>query len=226
MAERRELIAEVAENLKKRGFEVHIAATPEEGKVTALALIPEGDSVCWGGSETVRELGIIEALRAAGKNKLIDRASASTPEETAEIMRSGLLADTFVTSVNAVSRDGWLVNIDGTGNRVAATIYGPRNIVLVVGVNKLVDGGLDDAIYRARNVAAPLNTKRLGRKTPCAASRRTRYAASSSSRATANPPTASSSSSSTPNSDIKEPQKVSTAAPAALLGIARSALPR
>ena len=143
MAERRELIAEVADNLKKRGFEVHIAATPEEGKVTALALIPEGDSVCWGGSETVRELGIIEALRAAGK-------------------------DTFVTSVNAVSRDGWLVNIDGTGNRVAATIYGPRNIVLVVGANKLVDGGLDDAIYRARNVAAPLNTKRLGRKTPCA----------------------------------------------------------
>ena len=168
MAERRELIAEVADNLKKRGFEVHIAATPEEGKATALALIPEGDSVCWGGSETVRELGIIEALRAAGKNKLIDRASASTPEETAEIMRSGLLADTFVTSVNAVSRDGWLVNIDGTGNRVAATIYGPRNIVLVVGANKLVDGGLDDAIYRARNVAAPLNTKRLGRKTPCA----------------------------------------------------------
>ena len=97
----------------------------------------------------------------------MDRDKAACPEEKAALMREGLTADTFISGINALSTDGWIVNIDGTGNRVAATIYGPRNIIFVVGVNKLVDGGVDAAIERARNVAAPLNAQRFDIATPC-----------------------------------------------------------
>lgn len=161
------VVAKTLENLKRRQFDAHYCETADEARNLALSLIPEGDSVAWGGSKTAEQIGLIQSVRAAGKFDVIDRDKATTPGEKSALMRRGLAADTFISGVNGLSSDGWIVNIDGTGNRVAATVYGPRNIIFVVGVNKLVDGGVEDAIERARNVAAPLNAQRFDIATPC-----------------------------------------------------------
>ena len=149
----------VVEGLRKRGFDAFFAKTKEEGAKVALSLIDEGSSVSWGGSVSVEQSGILEKLRA-GNFKLIDRDEAKSPEERLEIMRRGLTADVFLTSFNAVSEDGVLFNIDGMGNRVAAISFGPKSVVALVGVNKIV-GGESDLESRALKVAAPLNAKRL-----------------------------------------------------------------
>lgn len=163
------VVAKTLENLKRRQFEAYYCETADEACGLALSLIPEGDSVAWGGSKTAEQIGLIQAVRTAGKFNVIDRDKATTPEEKAAFMRQGLSADTFISGINGLSSDGWIVNIDGTGNRVAATVYGPRNIIFVAGVNKLVDGGVEDAIDRARNIAAPRNAQRFDIATPCKA---------------------------------------------------------
>lgn len=163
------LVEKAVANLKHRQFEAYFAATAEEARDLALSLIPEGDTVAWGGSKTAEQIGLIDAVRTSEKFDVIDRDKATTPEEKAAFMREGLTADTFISGINGLSSDGWIVNIDGTGNRVAATVYGPRNIIFVAGVNKLVDGGVEAAIDRARNVAAPLNAQRFDIATPCKA---------------------------------------------------------
>ncbi len=162
-----EVVKKTIDHLKRRQFDVSYAKTKEEGKDIALSLIPEGVTVCWGGSKTATEIGLIDAVRESGKYILLDRDAVAV-EDRAELMKKGLTAHTFIASINGVSSDGWLVNIDGTGNRVAATIYGPENVILVIGVNKIADGGLHEAIYRARNMSAPPNTVRLNKNTPCA----------------------------------------------------------
>lgn len=167
MALYKNAVEKTIENLSRRQFAAYYCETSEEARDLALSLIPEGDKVAWGGSKTAEQIGLIEAVRTAGKFSVVDRDKAACPEEKAVLMREGLTADTFISGINALSTDGWIVNIDGTGNRVAATIYGPRNIIFVVGVNKLVDGGVDAAIERARNVAAPLNAQRFDIATPC-----------------------------------------------------------
>lgn len=153
-------------NLRKRKFEAYYCATAEEAKELALSLIPAGDTVAWGGSVTAEKTGLIVAVKERKDIKLIDRDTATTPEEKRSLMRRSLLADSYIAGVNGISSDGWLVNIDGTGNRVAAITFGPENVILLAGVNK-IENTVAQAVGRARNVAAPLNVARLNIQNPC-----------------------------------------------------------
>lgn len=153
------------EALKKRQFDACYCSTAAEAVEKVLELIPQEDVVSWGGVMTVDELGIKDALRRRGQS-VIDRDTARSPEERVEMLHRSLGCDTFLMSSNAISEDGQLVNIDGTGNRVAALCYGPRQVIVVAGMNK-VAAGLDGALARARHVAAPANAQRFGGKTPC-----------------------------------------------------------
>lgn len=166
-SKRNELLGKrLVENLKKRNMDAYYCATKDEALAKALELIPDGDVVSWGGSESLNQIGLIEAVKK--RNKVIDRATAATVEEKQELMRQALLCDTYLMSSNAVSQDGQLVNIDGNGNRCAALIYGPKSVVMIVGMNK-VAADLDTAMSRARNTAAPANVQHFpGIKTPCA----------------------------------------------------------
>jgi hypothetical protein len=156
----------LAENLKKRHFEAWYFENTAEALDKLYSLIPAEHSVSWGGSLSIDGEKIQAALGKKGC-PLIDRDKAATPEERLELQRRGLLADTFLGSANAISESGEIVNIDGFGNRVAAYIFGPKQVILLVGMNKVAKT-LDDAITRARTVAAPLNMQRFGEKdTPC-----------------------------------------------------------
>ena len=155
----------VAEALNKRFFEAYYCSDRESGLQKVLELIPQNHVVSWGGTSTVDELGIKDALRQRGQ-AVIDRDTAKDAQERKEMLTKALTCDTFLMSSNAISSDGELVNIDGTGNRVAALCFGPDQVVVVAGMNK-VAGDLDDAMGRARQVAAPINAQRFQLKTPC-----------------------------------------------------------
>ena len=152
--------------MKKRQFDAYYCSTAEEAVEKVLELIPEGDVVSWGGVATVDQLGIKDRLRQRNQ-PLIDRDTAKTPDERMDMLRQALTCDTFLMSSNAISEDGQLVNIDGMANRVAALCFGPKQVIVVAGMNK-VAGDLNAAIARARNVAAPANAQRFNIKTPCA----------------------------------------------------------
>lgn len=156
----------VAENLKKRHFEAYYVSTKEEALAKVLELIPADHSVSWGGTMTMDEIGLKEQLNA--KNyKVIDRDLAKTPEERVELMHQALLCGTYIMSSNAISEDGQLFNIDGNGNRVAALCYGPKSVIVIAGMNKVVKT-VEDAYSRARNLAAPANNQRFANsKAPC-----------------------------------------------------------
>ena len=156
----------VAAALHKRNMEGYYCSTADEAVEKVLELIPAGDVVSWGGVATVDELGIKERLRHRGQ-PVIDRDTARTPEERMAMLHQALTCDTFLMSSNAISTDGQLVNIDGMANRVAALCFGPKQVIVVAGMNK-VAGDLNAAIARARNVAAPANAQRFNIKTPCA----------------------------------------------------------
>ena len=158
---------QVVKALKKRQMDAYYCSTAAEAVEQVLSLIPAGDVVSWGGVATVDELGIKEQLRQRGQ-AVIDRDTAQTPEERVAMLHQALGCDTFLMSSNAISEDGQLVNIDGTGNRVAALCFGPRQVIVIVGMNK-VAADLDGAIARARHIAAPANAQRFDGKTPCAA---------------------------------------------------------
>ena len=156
----------IVEALKKRHFEAYYCSTSAEAAQKVMALIPEDHVVSWGGTVAMDELGILARVRA-GERKVIDRDTAQSPEERSELMRRSLLCDTFLMGSNAISEDGQLVNIDGNGNRVAALCYGPKSVIVVVGMNK-VAADLETAVQRARHVAAPVNAQRFpAKKTPC-----------------------------------------------------------
>ena len=157
----------LVKNLKSRHFDAYYCSTKEEALQQALSLIPEGDSIGWGGSMTCQQIGLLDAVKQ-GNYRAIDRETAKTPEEREEIMRRAMVADTFLTSANAISLDGQMVNIDGNGNRVAAIVYGPKQVIVVAGMNK-VENTLEAAITRARTVAAPMNQQRFGLPNPCGA---------------------------------------------------------
>lgn len=152
--------------LKQRNMEASYAATKEEALEQALAWIPEGSCIGWGGSVSIDAIGLKDAVRQ-GDYRVIDRDTAANAEEK-EAMYRRILADCdyFLTSTNAISQDGVLVNIDGTANRLAAMCYGPRHVLYIVGMNKVV-ATAEDALHRARNEAAPINAMRFGLKTPC-----------------------------------------------------------
>ena len=155
----------VAEALNKRYFEAYYCSGRDEALEKILELIPQGHVVSWGGATTVDELGVKDALRQRGQ-AVIDRDTAKDAQERQEMLKKALTCDTFLMGSNAVSADGQLVNIDGTGNRVAALCFGPSQVIVVAGMNK-VAGDLDAAMRRAREVAAPINAQRFQLKTPC-----------------------------------------------------------
>ena len=158
--------ASVIRNLEKRNMTGYYCATKEEAREKVLSLIPEGSSITWGGTETMTQLGVFDAIRE--KNyELIDRATAKTPEESRALYAKMVCADYFLTSANAITLDGEIVNIDGNSNRVACIAYGPSHVIIAAGMNKLV-ANLDAAIARVKTFACPPNAVRVGASTPCA----------------------------------------------------------
>ena len=155
----------LVKNLQKRHFEAYYCPTKEAALEQILALIPAGSSVGWGGAISAAQVGVQEAVHA-GDYKGIDRDRFSDPAEKLRCMRECFNADYFITGANALSIDGQMVNIHGNGNRVGMSVYGPKNIIVVAGMNK-VCATLEDAVKRARTVAAPMNQQRFGLNNPC-----------------------------------------------------------
>ena len=159
LKERNKKLSEnVIKSLKKRHFNAIYCENAAEALQEITKLITKEETVSWGGSVTLEQTGITKYLIENGYN-VIDRDSAKTPEEKAQLLRKGLVCDTFLMSTNALSEDGQLVNIDGTGNRVAALCYGPKRVIVVAGMNK-VTKTVQDALARVRNLAAPVNMQR------------------------------------------------------------------
>ena len=157
------LAQKVIKGLQSRNMSGYWAESREEALRIALELIPEGSSVSMGGAMSAHEIGLVEAVKS-GNYRFIDR-DAMTDKRAA--MLAGYDADVFLSSCNAITEDGVLVNIDGNANRVSAIAQGPRKIVMIVGMNKVCPD-VDTAMKRARNVAAPINAQRFGLSTPCA----------------------------------------------------------
>ena len=151
--------------LKSRQFDAYYCQTGEQALEKALELIPAGSVVGWGGATSASQIGLLDVMRT-GDYREIDRDKAQTVEERVQLMRQCLLSDVFITGANAISMDGQMVNIDGNGNRVAAIVYGPKRVLVIAGMNKVVDT-LEDAVARARTVAAPINKQRFPAPTPC-----------------------------------------------------------
>lgn len=149
-------------NLQSRQFDAFYCETGEQALEKALELIPKGSVIGWGGAMSAQQIGLLDAMHSADY-RAIDRDLA---EDRVQAMRECLLSDVFITGANALSLDGQMVNIDGMGNRVAAICYGPKSVIVIAGMNKVADT-LEDAIRRARTVAAPMNKQRFQAETPC-----------------------------------------------------------
>lgn len=161
---RNELLAEkVMKGLTSRNMSAYYAESREAALKTALSLIPEGAVVTMGGVMSAYEIGLVDSLEK-GNYRYINRDKA---EDKAAAMRAAYDADVFLTSANAMTEDGIIVNIDGNANRVSAIANGPKKVIFIVGMNKICDD-VDGAMKRARNVAAPINAQRFGLNTPCA----------------------------------------------------------
>ncbi|MDL2297876.1 lactate utilization protein [Synergistaceae bacterium OttesenSCG-928-D05] len=158
--------ASLCKTLEKRGFKAQYAATAEDAKNIIAALIEDGASVGVPGTVTVRQIGLMEALAAKGCKVVHHWDPALTREARLKVLMDEMNTDWYVTSSNAVSMDGSLVNIDGTGNRVAVMSWALGKIIYVIGVNKIT-GDLESAMDRARNIASPANAIRTGAQTPC-----------------------------------------------------------
>jgi len=156
------------EALGQNGFTALYCRTGREAHDYILRESADAHSIGFGGSRTLTDLNLQDLLQAQGKEILNHSLPGLTPEERLNIMRSQLTCDLFLTGSNAVTLSGWLVNIDGNGNRVAAMSFGPKKVIVVAGRNKLVDGDMHAAITRIKNSAAPPNAKRLNYNTPCA----------------------------------------------------------
>ena len=155
----------LVKNLQKRHFEAYYCPTKEEALAQVLALMPEGSTVGWGGAVSAAQVGVQEAVHAGNYN-VIDRDQFADPAEKLRCMRECFNADYFITGANAISLDGQMVNIDGNGNRVGMIVYGPKHIIVVAGMNK-VCATIEDAVKRARTIAAPMNQQRFGLPNPC-----------------------------------------------------------
>ena len=155
----------IIKGLEKRNMEGVFCETKEDALAKALSYIEEGSSVTWGGSMSISEIGLMDAVKN-GNYEIIDRSVAKNYDEQREIFSKAVLADYYLMSSNAITLDGELINIDGTGNRVACLTYGPKNVIMIVGMNKVVND-VEDGIKRVRNFASPPNTLRLRLKTPC-----------------------------------------------------------
>jgi L-lactate utilization protein LutB len=166
-------LTELKEALTENNFDVFIAENPEEAKSIVLEkIIPEisPKSVSWGGSLTFVATGLYDVFKNNNDLDVLDTYDKKlSPEESLERRRRSLLVDLFITGSNAVTEAGQLVNLDMIGNRVGAITFGPKHVIILVGRNKIVPD-LDEAMFRIQNYAAPVNTMRLDKKTPCAKS--------------------------------------------------------
>jgi acetylglutamate kinase len=160
-------IIKTIEALKSNNMNGYLVKTKEELISKIEELVPDKSTVSCGGSMSLFEYGVIDHLRS-GRYKFLDRYEEGlTQEKITQIFKESFFADAYFASSNAVTEDGKLYNVDGNGNRVAAMLYGPEKVILLVGVNKIVKN-IDEAIKRIREVAAPANAKRLNKHTPCA----------------------------------------------------------
>lgn len=164
---RKKLLAErMIKNLNRRNMEAFYCPTGKEAVEKVSELIEDGSTVTWGGTMTVRDLGIPDALRDRGTLKVLDRDLAVDREEQLQIYLKAFTADVYLTSANAISEDGVIVNVDGNGNRVAAISWGPKKVIFVVGLNKVANT-TEAALARARSTASPINAQRFDINTPC-----------------------------------------------------------
>ena len=163
ITKRNDLLAEqVIKGLKSRNMSGYYAKSKEEALQKALELIPEGATVTMGGAMSAHEIGLVQALKDGNYN-FIDRDQATDKRAA---MLAAYDADVYLSSANAITNDGVMINIDGNSNRVSAIAQGPKKVVFIVGMNK-VCSDVDGAMKRARNVAAPINAQRFGLTTPC-----------------------------------------------------------
>ena len=163
---RNQLLApKIIKGLESRNMNGYFTETKEEALQKALSLIPEGSSIGWGGSVSIQEIGLKQAV-LEGSYKVFNRDTCTTAEEKREVELKTFGADYFLCSTNAITEDGILVNIDGNANRVAAIAYGPLHVIMIVGMNKVAKDE-EHAMLRARNTAAPINTQRFPIIVPC-----------------------------------------------------------
>ena len=165
--QRNERLAErLIKSLKRRHMEAFYCPTAAEAVEKVSELIADGSSVTWGGSMTIRDIGIPQALKQRGTLEVLDRDEVSDCDEVVRIYERAFTADVYLSSVNAISEDGVIVNIDGNGNRVAAITWGPKKVIFVVGINKVAQT-VEAALQRARSTASPINAARFDIATPC-----------------------------------------------------------
>lgn len=157
----------IIENLGKRNIEGFYFATSKEAVAHITAMMEKGSVIAWGGSESVKECGLMDAIKN-GDYELIDRATATTPEEQRQLFAKTSLSDYYLMSTNAITLNGELINIDGNGNRLASLIHGPAHVIIVAGMNKVVTD-VESGYKRVKTTACPPNAVRLSRKTPCGA---------------------------------------------------------
>ncbi len=158
----------IIKNLKKRNMEGYYFASAAACTEAILSTLPKGSVIGWGGSESIKECGLLEEIQKGGY-ELLDRSLARTPEESRQIYAKTVLADYYLMSTNAITLGGELINIDGNGNRVACLIQGPSHVIIIAGMNKVVSD-VPGGVARVRNMASPANAIRLNRNLPCAAS--------------------------------------------------------
>lgn len=156
----------IIKNLEKRRMEGYYCETSADALKLALSFVKPGMKVSNGGSMTLNECGLMDALRKKSDITFLDRATGKTPEEVQDILHQALLSDCYFMSTNAITLDGELVNIDGSGNRVAALIYGPKEVIIIAGINKIVSD-VTSGYQRVKDIASPPNCLRLNKNTPC-----------------------------------------------------------
>ena len=164
---RNERLAErMIKNLKRRHMDAYYCKTAAEAVNKVSELIADGSSVTWGGSMTIRDMGIPQALKSRGTLEVLDRDVVSDRDEVVKIYERAFTADVYLSSANAISEDGVIVNIDGNGNRVAAITWGPKRVIFIIGINKVAQT-VETALQRARSTASPINAARFDIQTPC-----------------------------------------------------------
>ena len=160
------LAERLIKNLGRRNMQAFYCPTAQEAVDKVLELIPAGSSVTWGGSMSIRDIGIPDALRRKGCYDVLDRDLVEGDEAKVQMYVRAFTTDVYLSSVNAISEDGVIVNIDGNGNRVAAITWGPKKVIFIVGINKVAQT-VEAALARARSTASPINAARFDIKTPC-----------------------------------------------------------
>jgi L-lactate utilization protein LutB len=158
-------IEKLIRNFEKRNISASYFKDLKEVKSKIFKMISKGSLIGIGNSRTLKKMKLSKDLTKKGY-RVLDKTLAKSKEESVELKRRALLTDFYITGTNAISSEGHIVNIDHSGNRVAAMIYGPKKVIVVIGINKITET-LDQAIDRAKNIAAPLNAKRAGLNPPC-----------------------------------------------------------